>query len=490
MTSIWWIRRDLRLAANAALQAARAAGPVIPVFILDPRLLARPAARRQAFLFAGLHALDAALRQRGSYLVVRKGDPLRELHDLLAEAGASAIFAEEDFTPFARKRDSQVSQALPLHLLPGETVQHPGLLLKKDGTPYTVYSPYSRKWKARLGPIDLIPPPESIHTPAGVRSEPLPAAASDPRFPAGEEEALTRLEEFTHRKIHSYAGDRDRVDLDGTSALSPYLRFGMLGIRRAVAAAMQPGGEGAAAWLNELIWREFYIQMLYHSPRIRRQSFDRSLARIPWRDDPDEFEAWKSGETGVPIVDAAMRQLEAEMRQLPGVRNMLTTIGADSQKRVDRGSIVMELKPIDQRKQSQQELMQVARRVVLESDESAARPDTRSATCRTRRRCRARSCSTRRSRRCPPTRRTAGKDACRCRACAASCRVTGKFTTPGSIRPACPSIASRRGSTRASCSTKSTTCSGACIRRGSRISRSSALPRFSSLDLKRRRMNE
>ena len=324
MTSIWWIRRDLRLADNAALQAARAEGPVIPVFILDPCLLARQAARRQAFLFAGLHALDAALRQRGSYLVVRKGDPLRELHDLLAEAGASGIFAEEDFTPFARKRDSQVSQALPLHLLPGETVQHPGLLLKQDGMPYTVYSPYSRKWKARLGPIDLIPAPESIDTPAGVRSEPLPAAASDPRFPAGEEEALTRLEEFTHRKIHSYAADRDRVDLDGTSALSPYLRFGMLGIRQAVAAAMQPGGEGAAAWLNELIWREFYIQMLYHSPRIHRESFDRSLATIPWRDDPDEFEAWKSGGTGVPIVDAAMRQL----RQTGWMHNRLRMIAA------------------------------------------------------------------------------------------------------------------------------------------------------------------
>lgn len=316
MTSIWWIRRDLRLTDNAALHAALEAGPVIPVFILDPAF-AHASPRRSNFLHEGLSVLDQDLRIRGSYLVIRSGRPEDELRLLLKETQAKAIFAEEDFTPYARKRDASIAALLPLQLLHGQTVQHPQKVLKPDGKPYTIYTPYSKTWKAKLIKIALLPAPQIINTPAGIQSEKQPSFSSTPLFPAGEQEALIRLEEFLYKKIHAYANDRNRMDLDGTSSLSPYLRFGMLGLRQAVSAADQARAEAetkeskhnAEIWLNELIWREFYIQILHHFPHVSRRSFNPALANIKWRNDEDDFEAWKLGKTGMPVVDAAMRQL-------------------------------------------------------------------------------------------------------------------------------------------------------------------------------------
>ncbi|MGE5378949.1 MAG: cryptochrome/photolyase family protein [Bacteroidota bacterium] len=318
MSAIWWIRRDLRLTDNAALRAALEAGPVLPVFILDPAF-SHSSSRRRDFLYEGLHVLDRDLRARGSRLIIRTGNPLQALGQLIWETGADAIYAEQDFTPYALGRDEKVDQYLPLILIHGQTVHSPGTILKADRTPYTVYTPYSKAWKANLpATLKLHSAPERIDTPAGIRSEPLPSFKVSPLFPAGEQEALARLDEFLHRRIYSYAGDRNRMDVEGTSSLSPYLHFGMLGLRQAVhaaqQAALQASGEAstksAETWLNELIWREFYIQILFHFPHVRQTAFNTSLANIAWRNDESHFEAWKAGRTGVPIVDAAMRQLK------------------------------------------------------------------------------------------------------------------------------------------------------------------------------------
>ncbi|HUE98105.1 MAG TPA: deoxyribodipyrimidine photo-lyase [Anaerolineales bacterium] len=314
MTSIWWIRRDLRLTDNAPLHAALEAGPVIPAFMIDPTFSCS-SARRRDFLYEGLHALAKDLRSRGSYLVIRSGKPLDALKQLITETKADSIFAEEDFTPYARKRDGEVARNLPLQLLHGQTVQHPCTVLKGNGDPYTVFTPYSKAWKAKFSAfLSLHPAPKNINSPAGVSSEPLPKYKISPLFPAGEQEALVRLEEFLYQRIHTYNENRNRMDLDGTSALSPYLRFGMLGLRQVVSAAQQAIGQrrsgGAESWLNEPIWREFYIQILYHFPHVSQRAFKSSLANIPWRNDKSEFEAWKEGRTGVPIIDAAMRQLK------------------------------------------------------------------------------------------------------------------------------------------------------------------------------------
>lgn len=236
MTSIWWIRRDLRLADNPALQAALAAGSALPVFILDPAF-DDSSSRRKNFLYEGLSALDKDLRKRNSYLVIRKGKPMDALRHLFDEVKAEAIHAEEDFTPYARKRDAHIQILLPLKLVQGQTVHHPNNILKQDGKPYTVYTPYSKVWKAKLPKIKIYPAPEKIDTPKGIGSESLPAFTPNPIFPAGEAEALRRLDQFTNLPITNYHDNRNR--LDGTSSLSPYIRFGMVSLRQAVHAAKQ-----------------------------------------------------------------------------------------------------------------------------------------------------------------------------------------------------------------------------------------------------------
>ncbi len=329
MTSIWWIRRDFRLTDNPALHSALEVGDVIPVFIIDPAFSTQ-SPRRRSFLYEGLSSLNKNLQTRGSYLIIRTGKPVDVLRQLIQETNTTAIFAEEDYTPYARKRDSQIANQLPLQLILGQTVHHPEFVKKADGKPYTIYTPYSKVWKSLLQEIKLIPAPKNINTPAGIQSDPIPAFERNPLFPAGEAEALRRLKSFTLEsvslltdvkqqasslqspRIHQYAETRDRMDLDGTSSLSPYLRFGMLGLRQAVSAARQASAEsrGAEVWLNELIWREFYIQILYHFPHVSQNAFNASLANIPWRNNESEFSAWKNGLTGMPIVDAAMRQLK------------------------------------------------------------------------------------------------------------------------------------------------------------------------------------
>lgn len=327
-TALWWIRRDLRLSDNQALAAALAAAThVVPVFVLDPALLASPYAgdKRLAFLFDGLRSLDADLRQRGSRLIVRQGEPAAQLGRLLGETGANAIFAERDVTPYARRRDERVSAQLPLHLTGGLTMHPPSAVVKEDGTPYTVYTPFSKRWLALPLPLeaDLLDAPRRIATPNSLDSLPIPAEPGLPEgvpFPAGEAEAQRRLRAFIEvdgAAIARYRNDRNRPDLEGTSRLSPYLRFGMLSARQAVtasrtarqAARTSDACYGSDTWLSELIWREFYVAILYHFPHVRSGSFQRHYDHIPWTNDEADFVAWCEGRTGYPIVDAAMRQL-------------------------------------------------------------------------------------------------------------------------------------------------------------------------------------
>jgi deoxyribodipyrimidine photo-lyase len=318
MPAIWWIRRDLRLMDNSALRAALGTGSVIPVFIIDPDF-SHSSARRKNFLYEGLHALDKDLQVRNSYLVIRSGKPAEILGQLLHETDSETIYAEEDFTPYSRKRDQEVARQLPLQLVYGQTVHHPTDVLKKDGNPYTVFTPYSKIWKAQLpSSIKLYPAPENINTPPNVVRDPIPGFKVSPSFPSGEQEALVRLEEFLFQHIYSYGENRNRMELNSTSSLSPYIHFGMLGLRQAVSAARQAMVEArdeiakrsAETWLNELIWREFYIQILFHFPYVSDRAFNPSLANIAWRNGASDFNTWKEGRTGVPIVDAAMRQLK------------------------------------------------------------------------------------------------------------------------------------------------------------------------------------
>ena len=328
-TAIWWIRRDQRLSDNQALAAAlERAERVIPAFVLDPVLMSAPDAgdKRVAFMLAGLRQLDADLQARGSGLVVRRGDPAAELAALARETGAQAIFAEGDPWPYGWQRDRHISRSLPLHLVDGLTVHPPGMVMKADGTPYTVFTPFSRAWRALTPPAPeaLLAAPESMLGLPGLRSLPIPTEPAMPTgvpFPPGEAEAQRRLYAFAEGaeedSIYLYSDTRDRMDLDGTSMLSPYLRFGMLSARQVSVSALraretaphQESRKGAETWLNELIWREFYMAILTNFPHVLEQSFRANLRSIAWENDEDAFAAWCLGRTGYPVVDAAMRQL-------------------------------------------------------------------------------------------------------------------------------------------------------------------------------------
>ncbi|MFZ1752321.1 MAG: deoxyribodipyrimidine photo-lyase [Caldilineaceae bacterium] len=329
MTAIWWIRRDLRLADNRALteavrQAGAAKAGVIPLFVFDPALLnsAYTGQKWIDFLTGGLISLHESLLQRGSRLVVRRGDPLAVLQLVMAESGATAIYAQADHSPYAVQRDARISAALPLHLVAGVTALPPGTVVKADGTPYTVFTPFKKRWLS-LSPASrepLLPSPARLSTPESIASEVLPSLADTPSFPPGEEAAWARLTAFTqgaHAPIFDYANTRNRPDWDDTSRLSPYLRLGMLSPRQALVAAQAAGQRaetpaqraGVETWISELIWREFFVSILHHFPGVRRASFRPDYAEIDWRNDRDEFAAWCTGRTGYPFVDAALRQL-------------------------------------------------------------------------------------------------------------------------------------------------------------------------------------
>jgi len=332
-TAIWWIRRDIRIHDQQALTGALgAADSVLPVFIKDPALAASPytGERRWRFLLAGLHALDHELRQRGSRLLYFEGSPLAVLSRLIKAGFADHIFAEEDVTPFARQRDSLIEASLPVTFTGGLSLMPLQSVTTKNGGAYHVYTPFRNALIAHpllQGALPL-PTPARIPLPmdkALPESEALPAvdANSAAHFPAGEQPALARLQSFsegTDATIFRYAEGRNGLHQPGSAHLSPYFRFGMLSIRTAYQqaeramnhAVEKDARKSVRTWRNQLIWREFFINILDRHPYARTQSFRPEYRSLAWINNPDDFEAWKAGRTGYPVVDAAMRQLHQE----------------------------------------------------------------------------------------------------------------------------------------------------------------------------------
>lgn len=316
---IWWIRRDLRLENNQALHAAlQTKLPVIPLFILDPALLENPPSQRQNFLLNALKSLEAEIATLDNSLIVRKSKPQVVFQKLFQETEIEAIFAEEDYSPYALERDRTVQQSFPLYLVGGLTIHHPQQVLKSDGTPYTVFTPFSKNWKAiPKSRIFFSKPDHLLPSSTRLTSDQLPSSTPNPFFPATEKEARSRLNSFLQAPIFQYTNGRNMLDQDGTSTLSPYLRFGVISIHSVFLAAIQAlkvaqtveEKKGVETWINELIWREFYISILYHFPNVLKDAFYTHRRQIPWRYDQKEFEAWQQGLTGYPIVDACMRQL-------------------------------------------------------------------------------------------------------------------------------------------------------------------------------------
>jgi deoxyribodipyrimidine photo-lyase len=320
-TAVWWIRRDIRLHDNPAVQSALQLDAVfLPLFILEPDLLKGAAPKRVAFLFQALRDLDRELKSHGSGLLIRQGPAVRAFKALSETIGDLRIFAQEDFSPFAKQRDQAVQEQHRLTLCPGLTLQHPEAVKKDDGDPYIVFTPYKNKWKEKPlpTPADCLPAPDTLPPfPNDLSSETLPETTPVPDFPATAAAAQARLTQFIQADIQHYRSKRDRMDLEGTSKLSPYLRFGLISAReafgRAQIALLQAGEDDTRAeirtWMDELVWREFYVAILHHFPRVMDGPFREAYANLNWRDAPEDLQAWQDGQTGFPVVDAALRQL-------------------------------------------------------------------------------------------------------------------------------------------------------------------------------------
>jgi len=313
--SLFWFRRDLRLADNAGLFAALTSGfPVQPIFIFDQNILdmlENKTDKRVEFIHLALVDMQRKLAAIGVSLDVRYGQPEAVFSSLLADYPVTAVYTNHDYEPYARERDSDMdvwfkAKGVAFHTFKDQVIFEKSDVLSNSGTPYTVFTPYSRKWKEQFKPELAEPFDTESHFHAFVKQAALPLpnldsmgfSATGGTFPP---------QEVKDDLIRNYGEKRNFPAIPGTSRLSVHLRFGTISIRSLVYKATQL----SETWWNELIWREFYMQVLWHFPHVAAGAFKKEYDRIAWRNNETEFEAWCQGKTGYPIVDAGMRELNA-----------------------------------------------------------------------------------------------------------------------------------------------------------------------------------
>lgn len=313
--SIFWFRRDLRLDDNAGLyHALKGDLPVVPIFIFDRHILDELEDRNDArvhFIHQALTKMQTQLLQLGSTLDVRHGYPPEIFSQLLNHYNIKAVYTNHDYEPYARKRDDEIEKLLArngiaFHSFKDQVLFEKNEVLKDDGKPYTIFTPYSRRWKEKADDIQYRAYPvhlykKSFHKQAAREIPSLASigfAASSIDFPPAT---------FDRTLISQYGQRRDFPSLDATSRLSVHLRFGTISIRQLALEAVSL----SETFLNELVWREFYQMILWHFPQVVTRSFKPAYDKIRWRNNENEFGAWCNGMTGYPIVDAGMRELNA-----------------------------------------------------------------------------------------------------------------------------------------------------------------------------------
>lgn len=320
-TTLLWFRRDLRLHDHPALLAARdEAGPdgdVVLVFVFDDRLWQPSGEPRRRFLLDCLGALDADL---DGALVLRSGDPVQVLPRLARELGASAVHVSADTGPYGRRRDEAVEQALaevPLVRTGSPYLVTPGRVTTRAGTPFQVFSPFARAWREHgwRAPAGA---PEGVRWRTGVRSDtppPEPDLGHVVLPAAGEQAALAAWARFRDERLSGYDQGRNTPGTNATSRLSAYLKYGCLHPRTLVADLAGEQSESARRYTDELAWRDFYADVLWHRPESAREYLKPELQGMGYDSGPDAealVRAWETGRTGFPIVDAGMRQLLGE----------------------------------------------------------------------------------------------------------------------------------------------------------------------------------
>jgi deoxyribodipyrimidine photo-lyase len=313
--AIFWFRRDLRLEDNAGLYHALKKGAlVLPVFIFDKEILDKlenKADGRVEFIQQAILKLDQQLQNLGSGLKVFHSTPEKAFRELIKEYNTDTVYANHDYEPYAEERDTAVKELLLKNRISFKSYKDQCIfekfeVTKDDGKPYTVFTPYSRKWKAKLTDFYVKPYPTKKYFKNFIQTLPFKIPAlNDLGFkPAGLEFPSTTISKST---VTHYKEQRDFPALKGTSRLSVHLRFGTVSIRALVKQALALN----ETWLNELIWRDFYMMILFHFPHVAKKSFKPAYDHIKWRHSEKDFKAWCEGQTGFPIVDGGMRELNA-----------------------------------------------------------------------------------------------------------------------------------------------------------------------------------
>ena len=307
-SNIFWFRRDLRLEDNTALiQALNSSNSIIPIFIFDSniiKILPKDDARI-SFIYNQLIGINKYLKRFNSSLLVLHGDPEKLILDLVQKKNISALYSNLDYEPYAIERDMKITNSLKKYNIQhlqfkDQVIFGPKEILKDDGNPYTVYTPYKNKWLTKFEK-SLI----SVNT--SLLNNNFSKEIFD--FPDLKEigfvDSKIKVSDYSLDILGSYKDFRDFPDLDKTSYLSVHLRFGTVSVREIV--KLIAGSD--SVFLSELIWREFFMQILYNFPHVASNSFKTKYDKIVWRNNKDEFKLWCEGKTGYPIVDSGMRQL-------------------------------------------------------------------------------------------------------------------------------------------------------------------------------------
>jgi deoxyribodipyrimidine photo-lyase len=306
--TVFWFRRDLRIDDNIGLiQALQSGNPVLPLFIFDSDILGSLPKddARVSFIYEQLAFINDQLHDLGSSLLIKYGTPIEVWKSIIEEFEITQVMTNKDYEPYARRRDGAVRDLLTqkginFYRFKDQVIFEESDILKNDGKPYTVFTPYKNKWLESFQSTEILPAKYPDAT---------KYIQSDFPFPEleffGFEKSTTQVKPFRLDELDHYADQRDYPAKDATSYLSPHLRFGTVSIRQIIYSLK----ESHTVFFNELIWREFFMQILYHFPRVITHNFHSKYDGIKWKNDPADFKRWCEGNTGYPLVDAGMREL-------------------------------------------------------------------------------------------------------------------------------------------------------------------------------------
>jgi deoxyribodipyrimidine photo-lyase len=311
--NLFWFRRDLRLTDNAGFyQALKSGKPVLPLFIFDTEILDKLEDKddaRVTFIYQSLVTMNEELKRLGSAMLIKNTSPQKAFAEILDEFEVDTVFTNHDYEPYAKDRDTTITQILAAKnsnfcTYKDQVIFDRDEVMKPDGKPYTVFTPYSRKWKEKLKDFYIKPyQVEKYLQNLYQISLPFPALKD-----IGFETSTLQIPKQEYKSIIAdYAKTRDFPGLQGTTRIGVHLRFGTVSIRE---LATEANKSAEKTWLNELIWRDFYAMVLWHFPQTADHAYKPDFDKIQWRNNEQEFEAWCKGKTGYPIVDAGMRQME------------------------------------------------------------------------------------------------------------------------------------------------------------------------------------